>query len=432
MLYLDLNTGDYEKKDGLVRRLDTTLREWEARYDCYTENTLSLRFENVIKNVREKTGRQVVILIDEYEKPLLQTIENEEIQEENRKMLKSFYSNIKQKDDRIKFAFITGITKFSKVSIFSDLNNLEDMSMDEQYNAICGMTEEELNSNFEEGITSLSDKIGKTYEETCGVLRERYDGYHFSYGAEGIYNPFSIIQALKKQKIDNFWFHSGTPTILVKKLQKCDYDLRLLQEGDVESDMLNSVDSLKENPIPLIYQSGYLTIKDYDEEFDSYRLGFPNKEVEQSFLKFILPYYTPNSNNQNCAFVGNFIRDLRNGDPEQFMQRFQTFFDDADYRVAGKLEVYFQNAMYIIFRLMGFFTQVERTTGRGRVDVVVQTPDYIYVMELKVGGSAHDALRQIEENGYAKPFAMDKRKLYRIGVDFSSEIRGIKEWICEG
>src|SRR5574344_99660 len=432
ILHLDLNTAKYTDKDSLEKILNDALTDWELLYGTsVSETTLELRFKGLVRRACEKTGERVVILVDEYDKPLLQTIGNETLQEEYRSTLKAFYSVLKTQDEYIKFAFLTGVTKFGKVSVFSDLNNLKDISMDERFIEICGMTEKEIHDNFDEDVAKLGAKCGIDKTECYARLKEQYDGYHFETNTVGIYNPFSLLNTLDRMKFSDYWFETGTPSFLVKLLKQSNYNLNNLQEEQQSADMLNSIDSMSKDPIPVIYQSGYLTIKGYDEEFGWYQLGFPNKEVENGFIKYLFPYYTPVEEKKSEFFVGNFIRDIRKGAPDAFMERMQTMFADTDYKIAGKLELYFQNAMYVIFKRMGFYTEVERTTSRGRIDVLIQTKDYVYVIELKLDGSVDEALKQIDDKGYAAPFAKDKRTLYKIGVNFSSEIRGIAEWKIE-
>ncbi len=429
IFHLDLNTGKYDKKESLEEVLNNMLSEWEQLYETFpSEVTPELRFKGIVRRAYEKTGRQAVILVDEYDKPMLQAIGNESLQEQYRNTLKAFYSVLKTQDRYIKFAFLTGVTKFGKVSVFSDLNNLNDISMDSRYVDICGITTEEIHAYFDDSVKELATANGMTYHEACDKLKEQYNGYHFRQSSIGIYNPFSLLNTFGKNEFGDYWFETGTPSFLVHLLKQSDYDLNNLQKEMQSADMLNSIESMSHNPIPVIYQSGYLTIKGYDEEFKMYRLGFPNKEVENGFTKYLLPYYTPVNRNRSEFFIANFVMDIRKGNPEGFLTRLQILFEDGDYRIAGKMEKYFQNAMYVVFKMMGFYTEVERTTGRGRMDVVLKTADYIYVMEIKLDGSADDALRQIEEKGYAKPFELDSRKLYKIGVNFSSEIRGIGEW----
>lgn len=299
--------------------------------------------------------------------------------------------------------------------------------MDPRYISVCGMTEKELVANFHEGIEELSETYGDTEEETINKLRTRYDGYHFKNNSVGIYNPYSVLNTIAKLEYNDYWFETGTPTFLVDLLKMHDFYLPDLTREHVSGDVINSVDSLSTNPIPVIYQSGYLTIKGYDERFKQYILGFPNREVEEGFIKFMLPLYA--SAGERSAFVvSEFVRDVETGNPEQFMRRMKAFFADTSYQVVGNAELYFQNAMYLVFKIMGFYIQVERPTSDGRIEAILQTPDYIYIIECKLDQSAEEALRQIDDCCYAEPFAMDKRRLYKIGVSFSSETRGVSEW----
>ena len=420
ILHLDLNTENYKEPDSLRRRLDSTLSYWEQLYGTRAvETSLPLRFEGIVRRACEQTGHRVVILVDEYDKPMLQAIGNETLQAEYRNLLKAFYSVLKSQDRYIKLAFLTGVTKFGKVSVFSDLNNLNDISMDYRYMDICGITDKELHENFDGDVALLGERNGLTKEECYVKLKEQYDGYHFDYDTVGLYNPFSIFNTLSKLKFSDYWFETGTPSFLVYLLKHSNYRLDRITEEQVSGDLLNSIDSMSRNPIPVIYQSGYLTIKGYDDRFGIYRLGF---------IKYLVPFYTPIEEEKTGFLITNFIMDIERGEPDSFMQRLQSMFADTDYKIVGKMELYFQNAMYLVFKMMGFYTDVERTTSNGRIDVVLQTKDYIYVMELKLDGSADEALCQIEEKGYALPFAKDSRKLYKIGVNFSSETRGIVEW----
>lgn len=428
IFHIDLNTANFREKDSLYMVLNDYLTTWESKYGAReTEATLALRFKGVIARAAEKEGCGVVILIDEYDKPILQTLRDPELQAEHRAQLKAFYSVLKTQDRYIKFAFLTGVTKFGKVSVFSDLNNLTDISMDHRYISICGMTEKELLANFKEGISELAEANGDTEEATIAKLKARYDGYHFEENTVGIYNPFSVLNTLSRLRYKDYWFETGTPTFLVDLLKMHNYRLPDMTKERVSDDVINSVDSLSTNPVPVIYQSGYLTIKGYDERFKKYLLGFPNKEVEEGFLNFLLPLYTSAGNN-SPFLVDEFVQDVESGNPERFMQRMKAFFADTSYQVVGNAELYFQNAMYLVFKIMGFYTQVERPTSDGRIDAIIQTPNYIYVIECKLDRTADEAIKQIENNGYAEPFLMDKRKLYKIGVSFSSETRGVAEY----
>ena len=432
VLHIDLNTGKYDSEDSLYHVLDDFLAKLEAVYGTFhSEATLELRFKGLIERIAKKEGQRVVILVDEYDKPMLQAINNDELQEKFRSTLKAFYSVLKTQDQYIKFAFLTGVTKFGKVSVFSDLNNLVDISMDERYQDICGISEKEIHDYFEEGINALSERYNSSYSDTCARLKKRYDGYHFVENGIGIYNPFSLLNTFSTQKYGSYWFETGTPTFLVKLMQRDNFYLPDLTGQQVTGEFLNSIDSIDKSPIPIIYQSGYLTIKDYDEEFKFYTLDYPNEEVEEGFTNYLLPYYTHINKGQNAMFIGSFVRDLRNGKPEDFMKRMETMFYDTDYKIVGDAELYFQNAFYLITKLLGFYTEVERTISNGRIDMVAMTKDYIYIFEFKYDKNADVVLKQIEEKGYDKPFVNDHRKLFKIGVNFSRNNRCIDDWEIE-
>ncbi len=433
IMHLDLNTGKYDTKEVLDAMLNDFLCRMEVIYgSMVSEVTFGLRFQGVMRRAFEKTGAQVVILVDEYDKPLLQAIGNQELQTEYRNTLKAFYGALKSCDRYIKFAFLTGVTKFGKVSVFSDLNNLTDISMLPAYSNICGITEKELHDNFDDSVEKLASNNGLTKEECYLRLRTDFDGYYFNeYTKEGVYNPFSVLNTLNSLVFRDYWFETGTPSFLVYQLKKTGYPLDAMTEEELSADTLNSIDIMDENPLPLLYQSGYLTIKDYDSEFGEYRLGFPNREVEQGFIKYLLPFYTPKNADKKTYSISSFVKDVRRGDAEGFMRRLEGFFATGDYQVMGNLEIYFQNTLYVIFRILGFYVEVERHTTNGRMDIVIQTPDYIYILELKLDQNADVALQQIEEKGYAKAFAGDPRKLFKIGINFSTEKKLIDDWkIC--
>ena len=432
ILHLDLNAEQYKKEDDLVQILDRHLREWEDKYgrDERTK-TLSGRFYEVIRNTYEQTGMPVVILVDEYDKPMVLNLDNEPLQDEYRNLLKAFYGVMKSADRYIKLGFLTGVTKFSKVSAFSDLNNLDDISMQRDYITACGLTEQEIHDNFDAGMGELAAACGMTKEECYAEMKKRYDGYHFSENSVGMYNPFSVLNTLSKKAFGDYWFATGTPTLMVKLLQTTSFNLYNIVDTPVTADLLGRVDSMKENPLPVIYQSGYLTIKGYDKEFREYQLGFPNQEVESGFINYLLPIYT-NAQQPSAMFsINQFVREVRSGRPEAFMTRLQAMMADTDYRIVGDTELYFQNFLFVFFRLLGLYVEVERATSDGRTDMIVQTKDYIYIFEFKLDRSAVEALRQIEDKGYARPFATDARHLYKIGVSFSSEKRCVEEYRIE-
>ncbi|MGN1254693.1 MAG: AAA family ATPase [Prevotella sp.] len=432
VIYLDLNTGKYDSEDALFHVLNDFLCKLEDIYGKYpSEVTPELRFKGLIERIAKKHNQRVVILVDEYDKPMLQAIDNPELQDHFRNTLKAFYSVLKTQDQYIKFAFLTGVTKFGKVSVFSDLNNLVDISMDARYQDVCGISEKEMLTYFTPSIHELAEKYQLSDEQMHQRLKERYDGYHFVENGIGVYNPFSLLNTFSTLKLGSYWFESGTPSFLVQLLQRDNYYLPNLTEEEVSGDFLNSVDSVDVSPVPILYQSGYLTIKDYDARFQTYTLGFPNEEVEEGFTEYLLPYYTNIEKNASPMFVGQFVHDMEKGKPEAFMKRMAVLFADTDYKIVGNAELYFQNAFCLITRLLGFYTEVERTISDGRIDMIAKTKDFIYIFEFKYDKSADAALQQIDDKGYAAPFATDPRKLYKVGVNFNRQKRCIDEWKIE-
>lgn len=432
VLHLDLNSEDYKTADSLYAILNNQLVIWEHEYGSVeSETTVSSRFMGVIRRACEKSGRRVVILVDEYDKPLLQAIGNDQLQNDYRNTLKAFYGALKSCDRYIQFAFLTGVTKFGKVSVFSDLNNLNDLSMDNRYAEVCGISEQEMHQYLGDGVVDLAKSMGLSVDDCFLQMKKQYDGYHFARNTYGIYNPFSVLNALEKGQFEDFWFETGTPTFLVELLKKSRYVLENLTRERVTGDVINSIDGMYDNPIPVIYQSGYLTIKGYDERFRKYHLGFPNQEVEQGFVNFLAPYYTGMKPTKTAFYIENFVSDIEHGDAEGFMERLEAMFADNSYQIAGDEELYFQNAVYVIFKMLGFYVDVERPTSDGRIDVLIRTPQYIYIFELKINQSADVALQQIEEKQYAAPFAIEQRRLIKIGVNFSTKTRKISEWKIE-
>ena len=433
IFHMDLNTEKYDTRESLDSILNFTLEKWEQQYGTApSETTFALRFRGLIERAYKQTGQRVVILIDEYDKPMLQAIGNEELQKEFRNTMKAFYSVLKTMDGCIQFAFLTGVTKFGKVSVFSDLNNLDDISMRNQYIDICGVSEKELHDDLEIELHELADIKGVSYHEICDKLREYYDGYHFTHNSIGIYNPFSLLNTFKYKEFGSYWFETGTPTYLVELLKKHHYDLRRMAHEETSISVLNSIDSASDNPIPVIYQSGYLTIKGYDEEFGIYSLGFPNREVEEGFIKFLLPFYA-NTNAVESEFeIQKFVREIRIGDYDSFFRRLRSFFADTPYELIRDLELHYQNVLFIVFKLVGFYVKAEYHTSEGRIDLVLQSDKFVYVIEFKLDGTAEDALRQINEKHYALPFeAGGNRRLFKIGVNFNAKMRNIEKWIVE-
>ncbi|UTD04851.1 ATP-binding protein [Treponema denticola] len=431
VLYLDFNGGIYDTSEGLLNRFLSFFNEYEEIYKS-TGLDIPDRFKNLIKKIYETTGKQVVILVDEYDKPLLETmIINEPLNEEYRRILKGFYGVIKACDEYIRFAFLTGVTKFSKVSIFSDLNNLRDISLEKNYSGICGITETELKQVFKPEIDALAEERKLNYEETLAQLKKRYDGYLFHPKGENIYNPFSLLNAFTKKEIGSYWFSTGTPTFLVRTLQHqkeiCIRDI--LENAEMDENSLQDYRPDMNNPIPILFQSGYLTLKGYDERMGLYKLGFPNDEVKYGFLDNLVPAYTSISKDASGLFIGNFVRAIEKGDTESFMKRMYTACAGLPYSLASKENVKmrerdYQIAFYIIFSLMGQFVQTEVVSSKGRADCVVHTDDTVYIFEFKLMGSGtpKEAIQQIKEKGYAEPYKTSGKKIVLIGAVFADGI----------
>ena len=444
VLYLDFNIGNYTDPKALDERLHVLLESEESSYGIETgekeQPFFASRFEKLLKTAYKQTGKQVVILVDEYDKPLLQTMGvNEELNEHDRNTLKAFYSVIKTCDEYIRFAFLTGVTKFSKISIFSDLNNLRDISMEEDYAGICGISQEELESNFQPEIQALATRQSLTYQQVLAELKQWYDGYLFHQAGKGMYNPYSVLSALVKKEIKSYWFSTGTPTFLVNYLKEAHYYIPDL-DGKVElnEEELETYRAVAEDALPILFQAGYLTIKEYISDVRLYRLGFPNDEVRYGFLRNVLPAYSAVPFTQGGAWVARFVQDIREGKVDSFMERMQSLiagipYDNFTEENLKLREQNYQAAVYLIFKLMGQFVQTEEHCSTGRIDCVVRTVDTVYIFEFKLSGngSAEDALNQIKENRYAEQYKADSKKIVLIGSSFDEQTRTIKDWKTE-
>jgi hypothetical protein len=431
VLHLDLNAEKYDSQERLVNKLESQLRRWEEIYGITDiDSSYSIRFTNVIRGAYEQTGRRVVVLIDEYDKPLLRCFDNPKLQEEFRETLTAFYTVLKSADAWLQFVFITGVTKFAQMGIFSTLNQLNDISLVPAYATLCGMTATEIESVFAPELAALAEACEMTPEEAMEQMTRLYDGYCFSYRSpERMFNPFSVLSALQNQMFQSYWFASGTPTFLIEMLKITDFDLRKMDEVEVTAASLSDDRANVNNPIPMIYQSGYLTIKDYDKRFQIYTLGFPNEEVKYGFLNFSTSFYTPVSESDTSFYIGKFVHELEHGDVDSFLTRLRAFFADFPYELNVKTERHYQVVFYLVFKLLGQFTQSEVRSAIGRSDAVVKTRDYIYVFEFKLNGTATKALEQIDEKGYLIPYSADGRRLVKVGVSFDAEERNIGEWI---
>ena len=444
VFYLDFNIGKYTDEGALNERLHVMLCAAESLYGISISKEeqpfFASRFEKLLKGAYQQTGKQVVILVDEYDKPLLQTMGiNEALNEDYRNTLKAFYSVIKTCDEYIRFAFLTGVTKFSKISIFSDLNNLRDISLEKHYAGICGITQKELEANFQPEIQVLADSQDLTYQETLTALQQWYDGYRFAPAGEGMYNPFSLLNAFAKERFGSYWFETGTPTFLVNYLKEAHYFIPDL-DGNVELDEsgLQTYRAVAHDALPILFQSGYLTIKEYIKEAQMYRLGFPNDEVRYGFLKNLLPAYTAVPFGDTGKSVWRFVEDIRKGKVDSFMERMQSLIAGISYDNFSKenlklREHNYQTAMYLIFKLMGQFVQTEVHCSTSRVDCVVQTADSIYIFEFKLSGNgnAEDAIAQIQKQNYAAQYKTDGKKIVLIGAGFDEATRTIKNWKVE-
>jgi hypothetical protein len=372
--------------------------------------------------------------VDEYDKPLLNLLDDLDEKNPIRAVLKGFYGILKSAGEYLRFVFLTGVTKFTKVSIFSDLNHLSDISLDGKYAAICGITEAELTDCFKPEINKLAETLGKSYDQTLGILKKHYNGYHFSKEKEGVYNPFSLLNTFMKGEIRDYWFETGTPTFLVTMLKNIDFDLKTLEKDVFVSERtVTGYRVGNDDPTSLLYQTGYLTIKSYNKRMNTYCLGFPNEEVKYGFIHELLPAYMQKTMNLSEFFIGAFLKDISKGNAESFMTRLKAFFAGISYELNNREEKDFQTVFYIFFTLLGQFVKVEQCSAEGRADAIVKTSRTVYVFEFKITGrgTAESAMKQIENKGYAIPFTAGNRKIVKIGAEFSTAERGLKKWVIE-
>ena len=430
VLYFDFNSATYDTLKNFREELGSQLEDYESVYDIQTKGALANRFKRLVNAIAKQTNKEVVVLVDEYDKPLLNNIDNKTLQDKIRIELKAFYGVLKTCDKKIKMAFITGVTKFSKVSLFSDVNNLTDISQERDFSMLCGITEQEIHEQLDGYVQLMADANNISKDDCYKELKRWYEGYHFSEDMIDIYNPFGLMKAFYSKKFAEHWFESGTPTFLVKEIKKHNMSLVNLDRVECGENDISKIDNFAGNPVPLLFQSGYLTIKGYDKFFKTYILGMPNQEISEALPKFILNFNFPKTGTEDFS-ITNFARDVINGDIDGFMKRLCALLADSSYEIVGEAEKYFQNVFYLIFKLIGFYTEVERRTSDGRMDAVVKTLQNIYVFEFKVDKPAKEALDQINGKEYAIPFSVDGRKLYKIGVSFSSETRKVAEWVKE-
>ena len=455
VFHFDFDGGFYSNNStALESRLAEHLRFWEREYNINPYdfrnmynvnkeerlgglNELGVRFRYLMMEAHRQTGQRVVVLVDEYDKPLLEVMQQPELEQHNKSVFKGFFGSLKAADEYLEFLFITGVTKFEKVSIFSDLNQLEDISLDEEYAGICGITEKELQDNFLPEIKRLAEKQKISESEAIERLKITYDGYHFSSDFDvRVYNPFSLLNSLKKRKFDHYWFSTGTPTFLAKRMVKNSFDVRKLMDGTLYADeqRLSYYRADNVDLVPLLYQSGYLTIMAYDEKRRRYSLSFPNEEVKYGMLNSLLSVYVPQVVAKTGLDIFSLDEKLENGDLDGVKNIFIGLFASIPYPNIGDdtardpFENYFQGIFAVTLTLLGQFVVCEQHIATGRIDCVIRTEQFIYIFEFKRDDSAENALKQIEDNGYALPFVADKRTLYKIGVVFDSKNRTLKDW----
>ena len=429
VFHLDLNTRNYHEHASLIKELKRHLEKWEKLYgDEKKDRDVEERFSHVIERAYEITGKKVVILIDEYDKPMLSAIHNEKRADSFRDTLKAFYGNLKSMDRYIEFAMLTGVARFSKISIFSDLNNLRDITFDHGYSSICGITNDEIDNHLQAGISALAQTYGVSKEEIRAELKTYYDGYHFATDMKDVYNPFSLINVFAGKRFSDYWFQSATPTYLLRLLEKNTMKLKHLSGFKISESKLSSKGIFTEDPIVSLFQSGYLTIKSFDFKTNLICLDYPNREVKESFLNFLMPYYTRISDYGTDFAISQFVEEVNEGNTEEFMRRLACLVAGVPYGGKGSVpEYHFQNAIYLVFTLMGYRAHVEQRMSRGRIDMTVETDRYVYIFEFKVDASASEAMAQIHERGYWKAFEASGKEITLIAANFDSLSRTLND-----
>ncbi len=447
MVSFDFNPGHKRTNSGLNEYILGVIAKNEKKYNIkpFTEEgtrkpslDASLRFNHLIEELHGKTGQQVVVLIDEYDKPLLDLLgtdkpaDNEQLKA-NRELLRNFFSTFKATDQHLRFVMLTGVTKFSQVTMFSGFNQPDDISLDQDYDTLLGITEEELYSTFADGISELAAAENKTEEQTKERMKMRYDGYHFSERMKDVYNPFSILNALKKKKQRDYWFDSGTPEYVVRLMASTHENVMKYTNEEHQLDEFMKYKADTARPLPMLFQAGYLTIKGYDPDWDTYRLDFPNQEVKRGFITLLAnDYLEPKENAE--GWVKKMLKAMQTGDTELVRRLFTSFLAETPYSMRPKKdlkdrELYFHYTFYLLMRLISCYTvYTEKQLSEGRADCIVETPKYIYIFEFKLDGTAAEALQQIEDRGYAKAYESDGRMIYKIGASFSSKTGTVEEW----
>ena len=439
VLRLDISTAKGQSSaDGLRKRLMLSLGDYADIYGRKDEeDTPGAMLEGIIKRAYQQTCKQVAVIIDEYDAPLLEVLHEEQNLPEFRKIMQEFYTPLKANERFIKFCFITGITKFSQLSIFSTINNLKNVTLLPRFSAICGITEQEVKDVFADDIQAMAEHLGYTAEEMFQRIKLRYDGYHFSEVSDDIYNPFSLLNAFGDMKLDNYWFASGTPTFLIHQLQHYKTDIMSLDHLEVPSSAFDQPTENMKDALPLLYQSGYLTIKNYDRDIEAYTLSIPNQEVRIGYAKGLLPIYTGlNDADVQMGFAAKFWRALKKGDVDLAMREMQAYLAGVPYvegfkeklKDVANREGFYEYTMYLIFSMLNVYVRTQVKCAGGRVDMVVWMPDTTYVFELKTNDTAENALRQIDSKAYALPYQAQGRQVVKVGVRFNAETRIPEDW----
>ena len=426
----DFSPANYVDPERLINRIEGNLDSIEREYSLSSKgNNLQERFLSLIEGAYLKYNEKVVVLIDEYDKPMLDSLHIPDLHENLKAELRSFYSAIKASDKFIRFAMLTGITKFGKVSIFSGMNNLKDISLLPRYNTICGISESEFHRDFPASVASFAEEHDITEEKTWNEFREMYDGYRFASRGEGVYNPYSVINAFDENELKNFWFDTGTSSFLVRLIESNSYRLDTLEGQRRKESQLNDITDPGDAVIPLLFQSGYLTIKDYDRDTLEYTLGFPNKEVRRSFWESLANHFFRGMDGNPAFNLRECIRYVNEGLPEDFMRSMRSLFADTHSEAEKNKEIHFQNMMATASKMMGLVVRTEIHSARGRCDMQILASDFVYIFEFKIDSTAEEAMDQIQEKGYAVPFESDPRTVFLIGANFSTETRTLDGWI---
>ena len=432
VLHFDMSGGKHMEKEQLETYLGYQLEDKEKSFGITEHrNGANNRLTDLILTAYEKTGKEVVVLIDEYDAPLLDVVHKDKELKELRNVMRNFYSPLKKCDPYLRFVFLTGITKFSQMSIFSELNNISNISMDDEYAAICGITYDELATQMSDDVEILGEKLGKTREEMLTALKEHYDGYHFSEKSPDIFNPFSLLNAMERGKLDYYWFSSGTPTYLIEMLDKFHVMPSEIGGGEADKSEFDAPTERMTTITPLLYQSGYITIKGYDPETDLYLLDIPNKEIRVGLYRCLLPHYIGMNTVKGTTTIAKMSAAIRHNEIDKALDMLQTYLATVPYCDNTDYEGHYQQMMYVIFSILDNYVDVEVRTPRGRVDMVLRTATHIYLFELKMNKNADTAMKQIDLKEYPKRFTLCGLPVVKVGINFDTATHNITDWTIE-